>query len=74
MRWCLVQERFDGALEADDVGVVAFQFFAEYAFRKFDDVDGSDQAGVFVQVIQVGNDLFLVGDGDIQTVQFRVIF
>ena len=41
---CLVQERFDGALEADDVGVVAFQFFAEYAFRKFDDVDGSDQA------------------------------
>ena len=47
---CLVQERFDGALEADDVGVVAFQFFAEEAFRKFDDVDGSDQAGVFVQV------------------------
>ena len=71
---CFVQERFDGALEADDVGVVAFQFFAEEAFRKFDDVDGSDQASVFVQVIQVGNDLFLVGDGDIQTVQFRVLF
>ena len=68
------QQRLDGLLEADDVGVVTDELgLAKQSLGELDDVDCPDLAGVGVEIVEVGNNLFLIGDRDVQTAQIRVL-
>ena len=65
------KQRLDGTPEADDVGVVADELrLAEEATGELDDIDGTDEAGVLVEVVEVRYYLLLVGDGNVQAVKF----
>ena len=68
-----LQKRFYGLCESYDVGIVANQLYL--AFGKadnLDDIDGAYLGGVFVQFVQIGDDLLLVGNGHIQSTEVRV--
>ena len=67
------EERLDGTPEADDVGVVADELrLAEEATGELNDIDGTDEAGVLVEVVEVRYYLLLVGDGNVQAMKFGV--
>ena len=69
-----LQQRLDGLREADDVRVVAHQLHLGLALAdNLDDVHGANLGRVGVQLVQVGDDLFLVGNGDVQPTQVDVL-
>ena len=60
-----LQQGFDGLREADDVRIVAHKLHLGLALADdFDDVHGAYLGRVRVEFVQVGDDLFLVGDGE----------
>ena len=68
-----LQKWFYGLCKSYDVGVVANQF--HFAFGKADnlnDIDGAYLGCVFVQFVQVGDDLLLVRDSHIQSTEVGI--
>ena len=66
------QQRLNGLGESQYVRVIALQDqFAPLA-DQLDDIHGTDTGGILVQFVKIRNDLFLVGDGDIQSHQVRM--
>ena len=59
--------------KADDIGIKSFQDRLVLLVRHPDNVDGSDGPSLWRDGVEEGDDLLLIGDGDVQPSQFGIL-
>ena len=68
----LLEQRFDALGESNDVAIEPLQLHVLTFSRDANHVDGSDSTCLRAYLVEIGDDLLLVGDGDVEPFQIGV--